>query len=157
MSVHGPEKLFWFLLWTKHDDVLEKKGPIGENWRTNLEPFERRAKSLRKARRSKEQQQQTKRMRDISHNPLGAGYGLATNKSTEWEELEVFFRLCREEESRVYISTQSVLIHEQWFCSPLKMKGFLLFFSFLWSQQVLRAGWSAVRSAKLTRTSSCGH
>ncbi|XP_046639382.1 prolyl 4-hydroxylase subunit alpha-1-like [Daphnia pulicaria] len=89
-----------------HDDVLEKKGPIGADWRTNPEPFERRAKSLSRARRSQEQQQQqTQRMRDITYTPLGAGHGLATNKSpewSEWEEMEVFFRLCREgeEESR---------------------------------------------------------
>jgi hypothetical protein len=86
-----------------------------------LEPFERRAKSLRKARRSLEQQQQIQRMRDITHNPLDTGYRLATNKSTEWEELEVFFRLCREEKSLVcisqYLSTQPALIHDQLICT----------------------------------------
>jgi hypothetical protein len=115
------KQLFWFLfIGQKHDDVLEKKGPIGADWRTNPEPFERRAKSLSRARRSQEQQQQqTQRMRDITYTPLGAGHGLATNKSpewSEWEELEVFFRLCREgeEESRVFITTHSQpsLIHE---------------------------------------------
>ncbi len=81
----------------KHDEVLERKGPIGENWRTNLEPFDhrRRAKSLRRSK-----QQQTQRVID---NPLG---GLGTNKLllSESEELEVFFKLCRGEGLRVLSS-----------------------------------------------------
>ena len=83
------ESFSLYLFALKHDEVLERKGPIGENWRTNLEPFNRRrAASLGRSK-------QTQRMID---GPLG---GLATNKSPEWEELEVFFKLCRGEELRV--------------------------------------------------------
>lgn len=80
---------------SKHDDVLERKGPFGENWRTNLEPFDRRrVKDLRSR-----QQAEQRRMTDT----LVGTAGLATNKSLKWEELEVFLRLCRGEGVRVWV------------------------------------------------------
>ena len=84
--------LFWS---KKHDDVLEKKGPFGENWRTSSKPFDqRRVNSLYGAGRSPKQ---TKRMTDTLLGP----YGLATRGTPDWVELEVFSKLCRGERLRV--------------------------------------------------------
>lgn len=80
----------------KHDDVLEKKGPLGENWRTNPQPFKRRVKTVSGGNQSKQQ-----RIADAKNNARR----LATDKSPVWEETEIFFRLCRGEQSRVLISS----------------------------------------------------
>ncbi|XP_032793189.2 prolyl 4-hydroxylase subunit alpha-1 [Daphnia magna] len=74
-----------------HDDVLEKKGPLGENWRTNPQPFKRRVKTVSGGNQSKQQ-----RIADAKNNACR----LATDKSPVWEETEIFFRLCRGEQSR---------------------------------------------------------
>lgn len=69
----------------QHDDVLEKKGPRGREWRTNEEPYGRQRQSRRP-----------------TNKPNGLDpYGLATALSPEWEELEIFFKLCRGERLRV--------------------------------------------------------
>ena len=68
----------------QHDHVLERKGPLGREWRTNDEPFNKE-----KTRRPSLKWRRTDRGR------------LATAGSSDWEELEVFFKLCRGERLRV--------------------------------------------------------
>lgn len=79
-----------FLAEEQHDDVWQKKGPFGENWRTKLEPFDSR------------------RRRNVNNfgrrNRMIDSDGLATADTPEWAELEVFFKLCRGELTQVLIS-----------------------------------------------------
>lgn len=65
--------------------MLEKKGPLGRDWRTNEKPFDQR-----RSRRDV-----------IPSTTLDPITGLATIRSTDWEELEVFYKLCRGERLKV--------------------------------------------------------
>ncbi len=71
-----------------HDDVLEKKGPVGKNWRTNSEP-------LNPQRRERFLKRKNKRRQQLASSLL------AQAGTPPHEELEIFHRLCRGERLRV--------------------------------------------------------
>ena len=70
-----------------HDEVLLKKGPLGKDWSTRNEPYGRGSGGSGNRRRIDRKYSDSNR--------------LATVQSTEWEEMQVFFKLCRGERLRV--------------------------------------------------------
>ena len=75
-----------------HDDILEKKGPFGKDWKTLAEHI-----NPRRLERIRKRQNQPGNNGAVNTDALG----LATMATPAHEELEVFFKLCRGEKLRV--------------------------------------------------------
>ncbi|XP_065559151.1 prolyl 4-hydroxylase subunit alpha-1-like [Artemia franciscana] len=99
-----------------HDEVLQKKGPLGKGWRTNTEPFNKKkykAKNVKSSPKTREE------IEDL----------IPTNATvlSEQDELEIFHRLCRGEQIRTDMQLKDLHCklfkpHPYYFLQPIKLE-----------------------------------